>query len=128
MINITVLPMVKKYWSVITLLILISITVLSLWPLATLPEVPGTDKMHHLIAYAALMFPVAFRQPRGWMLIGIFFLAYSGGIELIQPYVNRYGEWLDLAANAGGLTCGWLIAMLLNFFRSEPLMAKDEHL
>jgi hypothetical protein len=20
-------------------------------------------------------------------------------IELIQPYVNRYGEWLDLAAN-----------------------------
>ncbi len=23
-------------------------------------------------------------------------------MELIQPYVNRYGEWLDFAANAGG--------------------------
>ncbi|WP_021018997.1 hypothetical protein [Vibrio gazogenes] len=112
---ITSLQMVKKYWLIVMGSILISITVLSLWPLATLPSVPGTDKTHHLIGYAALMFPVALRQPRQWGWIGFALLAYSGGIELVQPYVNRYGEWLDLAANAGGLLCGWLLAVALNF-------------
>lgn len=119
------LQIVKKYWLIITGLILVAITVLSLWPLATLPSVPGTDKTHHLIGYAVLMFPVALRQPRCWGWIGVALLVYSGGIELVQPYVNRYGEWLDLAANAGGLFCGWLLAMVLNCFDSRRLSAQD---
>ncbi|MDW6093229.1 VanZ family protein [Vibrio rhizosphaerae] len=119
------LHIIKQYWLNIMLLILAVITVLSLWPLATLPNVPGTDKTHHFIAYAALMFPVALRQPARWGWIGVALLAYSGGIELIQPYVNRYGEWLDLAANAGGLFCGWLLARGLNYFDSRGFSAQD---
>ena len=42
------------------------------------------------------------------MIVGL--LMYSGIIELIQPYVNRYGEWLDLGANGLGLIGGVLIA------------------
>ncbi len=105
--------LIQKYWLHLTLLLLASIATLSLWPAASLPEVPGTDKTHHFIAYAALMFPTAIRKPKHWLLISIAFLAFSGAIELIQPYVNRYGEWLDMAANAFGLLCGFILAKLV---------------
>ncbi len=107
---ITLITIVKKHWIAITLLILTAISVLSLWPLENLPSVPGSDKTHHFLAYAALMFPTALRRPNYWKVIGLFFIIYSGAIEIVQPYVNRYGEWLDLLANAGGLFCGLVIA------------------
>ncbi|MGF1727476.1 VanZ family protein [Photobacterium nomapromontoriensis] len=107
---------IHRYWLTISLMVLCAITVLSLTPAPSLPTVPGTDKSHHFIAYAALMFSVALRKPQHWLFIGLFFLGWSGAIELIQPYVNRYGEWLDLAANAGGLLCGILLSTLINHF------------
>ncbi|PSU44493.1 hypothetical protein C9J12_27145 [Photobacterium frigidiphilum] len=107
---------VYKYWIVITLFLLFIITFLSLSPLPSLPDVPGTDKTHHFIAYAALMFGVALRKPKNWLFIAVFFIFWSGGIELIQPYVNRYGEWFDLAANVGGLMCGAILANIINRF------------
>ena len=97
---------IQRWWKFITLLTFAAITLLSLWPVETLPAVPGSDKTHHFIAYAALMFPAALRQPRYWMILGIFFVAWSGMIELIQPYVNRYGEWQDMLANTGGIFIG----------------------
>lgn len=107
--------LIQKYWLHITLMLLVSIATLSLWPVAHLPSVPGTDKTHHFIAYAALMLPTALRQPKHWLIITFGFLAFSGAIELIQPYVNRYGEWLDMAANAWGLICGFILAKTLLF-------------
>ncbi|MDX8404827.1 MAG: hypothetical protein R8K50_01585, partial [Mariprofundus sp.] len=89
------------------------ITVLSLWPPESLPDVPGNDKLHHYIAYASLMLPLALRRPVGWPLIGLLFFACSGAIELIQPYMNRYGEWADMAANGAGLLTGLLLALLI---------------
>ena len=105
---------IKDYWIAITLCTFISITILSLYPQASLPAVPGTDKTHHLIAYAILMFPVALRKPRYWLLIGIFFILWGGSIELVQPYVNRYGDWFDLVANIGGIVCGLFAAEVFN--------------
>ena len=106
---------VYRYWIVITLFLLFIITFLSLSPQSSLPDVPGTDKTHHFIVYSALMFGVALRKPKHWLLIALFFSCWSGGIELIQPYVNRYGEWLDLAANVGGLMCGAILASVINW-------------
>jgi len=111
--------LIQRYWLEITLILLVSISTLSLWPAANLPSVPGTDKTHHFIAYAALMLPTALRQPKQWLMITLAFLMFSGIIELVQPYVNRYGEWLDMAANAFGLVCGLLIAKLLLLLRSK---------
>lgn len=107
------LVFISRYWLAITLFNLTVITALSLWPLATLPQMPGSDKTHHFIAYAALMLPTALRRPSGWLWIGLLFVGWSGAIELIQPYVNRYGEWADMAANCGGVFCGWLAASLV---------------
>ncbi|MDQ6971067.1 MAG: hypothetical protein Q9M30_00310 [Mariprofundaceae bacterium] len=110
---------IRQYWLPLSALILGLITTLSLWPIDELPAVPGGDKLHHYIAYAALMFPAALRRPRHWLWVALFFLTWSGAIELIQPYVNRYGEWLDLAANAGGLASGLLLAMVVNHLSGE---------
>ena len=106
--------LVQKYWLAITLLVLVAVTILSLLPAPSLPPVPGTDKTHHFIAYAALTFSVALVRPKNWLLIALFFVVWSGAIEILQPYVNRYGEWLDLAANAGGVACGILLAKVVN--------------
>ena len=97
---------VARYWYVFSFCSLALITIFSLIPLTELPEVPGSDKTHHFVAYALLMFPVALRQPKHCLLVAGLFVGWSGAIELIQPYVNRYGEWLDLLANCGGVLLG----------------------
>lgn len=104
------LAIIQKHWAGLTLVTLAAITLLSLWPLPQLPAVPGGDKLHHLVAYTVLMLPVALRKPLRWPLIGVFFVAWSGAIELIQPYVNRYGEVFDLLANGLGVLCGVVLA------------------
>jgi len=108
-----ILKLVSKYWYQISLSILVVITIASLIPLPELPKVPGSDKTHHFLAYGALIFPVALRSPKYWPWLAVFFLAWSGAIELIQPFVNRYGEWLDLLANAGGLAIGLTLGLLI---------------
>jgi len=115
------LNLVKSHWLLFTIVIILPITVLSLLPVDSLPLVPGTDKTHHFIAYGALAFPIALARPDKWLLIIIGFLGYSGVIELIQPFVNRYGEWFDLGANGLGLVVGILIA---SFARSIILKEK----
>lgn len=106
--------LIRQFCLPLTLLTLTAITVLSLYPVELLPPVPGSDKTHHFIAYGLLIFPVALRQPKTIIIIALGFITWSGAIELIQPYVNRYGEWLDLLANIAGLTIGLLVATIIN--------------
>ncbi len=113
-----IITIIKTNWLLCTLITLLAITLLSLWPLDELPAVPGSDKTHHLIAYALLMLPVALRKPDHWIFYGLFFIAYGGVIELLQLYVNRHGEWMDMLANAAGVVCGLIIAEIIHFFTS----------
>ena len=114
--------LIKKYWLSSTFFILTLIIILSLRPLASLPPVPGTDKTHHFIAYAALMLPTAIRKPKNWLLITLLFAICGGGIELVQPYVNRYGEVKDMVANVAGLGCGLIVAKILR----SPLFSNPD--
>ena len=100
------LAFAARYWLSLTLLILTAISYLSLAPLDQLPEAPGGDKLHHLAAYALLALPAALARPRGWPLLLCVFIAWGGLVELLQPYVNRYGELLDFIANALGVGIG----------------------
>ena len=106
--------LISRYWIKLSLFILLAITILSLHPLENLPEAPGSDKTHHLIAYAALAFPTTLHKPKRWPIIIIIFALYSGLIELIQPYANRYGEWMDFLANISGLLVGIMLAFPTN--------------
>ena len=109
----TILDGLRKHWLSLTLFILTIIIILSLWPLESLPPVPGTDKTHHFVAYGTLMLPTALRKPKHWQIIVLLFIVGSGLIELCQPYVNRYGEFADLIANALGLGCGLILAEVI---------------
>ena len=95
-------------------LIALSIVWLSLTPLVELPSVPGSDKTHHIIAYAALAIPTAFAYPKRLLMMAVLYILLGGLIELIQPYVNRYGEWLDFIANLSGVILGSFIGLLLD--------------
>ena len=109
-----IIAFIKQYWRPIALFTLACIALLSLSPAEYLPKVRGVDKTHHFLAYVALAFPVALRQPKHWQIIIFSFFIISGIIELIQPYVNRHGEWLDLLANGLGLLTGTAVAYFLN--------------
>ncbi|MGS5469841.1 VanZ family protein [Vibrio parahaemolyticus] len=119
----SVLNLVQIHWLLFTIVIALIITGLSLYPMESLPSVPGTDKTHHFIAYGALAFPIALARPQKWLFSIVGLLVCSGAIELLQPYVNRYGEWLDLGANGLGLVVGILIATLA---RSMILREKSQ--
>lgn len=97
-------------------MILVAITLLSLTPLAHLPEAPGSDKTHHLIAYFALALPIALKGGPKWFFILPVFVLWSGAIELIQPFVNRYGEWLDFVANTVGIALGATFGFIFRRF------------
>lgn len=112
-----VLELINKYWLALSAALLCVISVASLTPLAQLPELPGSDKTHHLVAYSILMFPAALHRPRGWFFIALAFAAWSGMIELIQPLVNRCGEWQDLLANCIGLLIGMALAGIARIFQ-----------
>ena len=96
-------------------LVAISVTavlaaVIAVLTLAQLPVhqngVPGSDKLHHLLAFAALAFPLSAARPRlaPWVVLGV--VGYGGLIEIIQPYTGRQAEWGDLVADAGGALLG----------------------
>jgi len=50
-------------------------------------------------------------------------IVWSGGIELVQPYVNRHSDWMDLLTNCAGIVIGAVIALIINytFLRSAKL-------
>ena len=108
-----VLHLLNRFWHWTTLSVLLAITSLSLMPLPSLPDVPGSDKTHHLIAYAALMLPAFFANHKTKGVLMALFALWSGVIELVQPYVNRYGEWLDFGANTLGLIIGAILGVIL---------------
>ncbi|MFT6854186.1 MAG: hypothetical protein ACJA0X_000142 [Cyclobacteriaceae bacterium] len=109
----SLLRLIIKFWISLTAVLLIIIAVTSLIPLPELPEIPGNDKTLHLLAYIALSGPSGIAKPKSWWIIlPLFFILFSGAIELIQPFVNRYGEWLDLLANASGVLMGTLMGLL----------------
>ena len=105
---------------IISALIAVLIGTLSLSPLQTLPEVPGTDKLHHLIAYLALALPTSLARVKSIKMLAPLYVMYGGIIELIQPYVNRYGEILDFGMNTVGIVIASIIGIAVNIKVAKP--------
>ena len=108
---------INRYWKQITITLLIVIGFLSLYPLEKLPEFQGNDKTSHLVAYFLLALPSGLQNPKKYVLFIFSFVIFGGVIEIIQPFINRNGEWLDFFANTMGVFFGFSVgAILKNWF------------
>ncbi|RBP85828.1 hypothetical protein EBI01_16585 [Marinomonas rhizomae] len=94
----------------------------TLTPADILPTVPGTDKTHHVIGFAGWALLCAFGPIKRFLLLSLFIILLGGAIELIQPYVNRYAEWLDFYADALGVILIIIVRLLIGLF----LKSKDK--
>ena len=104
----------KRTSFLLTLALTAIIAVSTLTPLPTKIDVPGSDKWHHFVAFAALVFPLAYCNKRYAVMIAILALGYGAVIETVQPYVNRYGEFNDFVADGIGVCIGIALARMLD--------------
>lgn len=125
-------PAAQRLAAALTAVLALAILVLTLMPVGHI-QGAGTwsDKTDHLLAFAALAFPLSLARPRRALLILAGAAALGGAIELIQPHVGRSGEWGDFLADVAGAAlgagAGWLGGRALErrFHRDEKGRARD---
>ncbi|MFU8773852.1 MAG: VanZ family protein, partial [Anaerolineales bacterium] len=90
-----------------TLLLAMIIVFLTLTPV-TAPNIIGSasDKLYHVIAFAALTFPMALLYPPRARTVLICAILLGGAIEIIQPMVGRTASLLDFVADLIGALLG----------------------
>ena len=98
----------RKYLDIpLTLIVTLTLTVAMLWPMDQPPPAPdGSDKLVHLIAFAALAFPLARTGRFGLLPVFLGASAFGGAIELIQPSFNRTADLNDWVADVIGVVLG----------------------
>ena len=98
----------RKYLDIpITLITTAILTIAMLWPLDAPPPAPqGSDKIVHLIAFAALSFPLSRTGRFGLLPVFVSASAFGGAIELIQPTFNRSADINDWVADVLGVILG----------------------
>ena len=111
----------RKYLDIpLTLAVTLTLIVAMLWPLeAPSPAPEGSDKLVHLLAFAALAFPLARTGRMGLLRVFIGASAFGGVIELIQPSFNRSGDVNDWIADVAGVVLGIGCGLLYRRIRSR---------
>ena len=110
--------------SLITLTLLVTLGLTAAIGYVTLAPVsdsgvPGSDKLHHALAFLALALPLSFARPRLTLWITLAAIAYGGAIELIQPYVGRDRDFFDFLADAAGAVSGAAVGAALSRLRNR---------
>ena len=111
----------RKYLDIpLTLIVLFALTLAMLWPLEAPPPAPeGSDKLVHLVAFAALAFPLARTGRIGLLPVFIGASAFGGAIELIQPNFNRSADFNDWVADIVGVILGIGLGLLYRRLRKH---------
>ena len=105
----------------LTLIVTALLTVAMLWPNHQPPPAPdGTDKIVHLIAFAALAFPLARTGRFGLIPVFVGASAFGGLIEVIQPSFGRSADMQDWIADIAGVGLGIVLALLYRRLRKHP--------
>ena len=112
----------RKYLDIpLTLIVTTVLTVAMLWPINQPPPTPdGTDKLVHLIAFAALAFPLARTGRFGLVPVFVGASVFGGLIELIQPSFGRSADMQDWIADIVGVGLGIMLALLYRRLRRHP--------
>ena len=111
----------RKYLDIpLTLIVTAVLTVAMLWPIHQPPPAPdGSDKLVHLIAFAALAFPLARTGRIGLLPVFVGASAFGGAIELIQPSFNRSADVNDWVADVVGVVMGIGFGLLYRRLRKQ---------
>ena len=109
----------RKYLDIpLTLIVTLTLTVAMLWPLESPPPAPdGSDKVVHLIAFAALSFPLSRTGRIGLLPVFVGAGIFGGVIELIQPSFNRSADMNDWIADILGVFVGILCGLMYRNLR-----------
>ncbi len=103
----------RLLWLVSTVSIALLIGVLTLSPTVAMPQSHLlNDKVAHVLAFMALVFPTAVLWPRVTVWVCLAAVVYGGLIEAIQPYTGRSAELADLLADSGGVVLGTFLGLL----------------
>lgn len=97
----------------LAIVLAIIVGIATLMPGERLPSVPGSDLLHHFVAFGALAFPLALARPQSIFWIILLVSAYGALIELVQPYFGREGDLRDIAANTIGASLGAILGRVL---------------
>lgn len=103
-----------RLWVFVGVVLVLIIAVACLLPGRDVPDLPGSDKLKHFLAFGLLAFwfgSIVVRTDLVWVGIGV--AAFGGLIELLQAAMGlgRDAEWLDLWADAVGAVLGLLLAL-----------------
>ena len=111
----------RKYLDIpITLIVTAVLTVAMLWPINQPPSAPdGSDKVVHLIAFAALAFPLARTARIGLVPVFVGASAFGGLIEVVQPSFGRSADMQDWIADIAGVVLGIVLALLYRRLRKH---------
>ena len=111
----------RKYLDIpLTLILTTILTVAMLWPIQQPHPAPGgTDKIVHLIAFAALAFPLARTGRIGLVPVFVGASVFGGLIELIQPSFGRSTDMQDWIADIAGVGLGIILALLYRRLRKH---------
>jgi VanZ family protein len=110
------LPLARpRPWIFASVALVAAVVIGSLGPMPDLPPVPvGLDKLQHFGAYLvlALWFTGLFRRSY-YARVALALLGLGLSLELIQHVMRqgRYGELLDMGANALGVAAGVALAL-----------------
>ena len=105
----------------LTIIFTIVICCGTLTPLPKSLDVPGSDKWHHFVAFAFLVYPLTVANKKCWIPIILFGLFFGALIELVQPYLNRFGDIQDFQADAIGVLIGFALGVIVYSFRASVL-------
>ena len=100
------------FFRLASIAVLIAIWILSFLPGSGMPDVPGSDKWHHALAYFACMFfwGQCYLAPAQRLKLAIIFILMGALIECLQGLTDyRSFEWLDMLADAVGVVLAWLV-------------------
>lgn len=104
-----------RFWLAGGLLLVAGVLLGSLMPVPVLTQPPGSDKLHHFVAYAALaLWFAGMFEPRRQLALAATLVALGGAIELLQaiPALGRSSDAVDLAADSAGVAFGLVAARL----------------
>lgn len=103
----------RRAWIAVIALGVAAIVTASLLPMASVNLEGGADKFWHFLTYFLLaLFSSGIVAPDRLWRLAVRCLLLGAGLEAAQVLLTdtRQADWADLAANAAGVLCAWLIA------------------